>query len=132
MNSSPIVSKCSKHTHLEGNMYKYSQCSLPYFKCNFLIVSKTSFFDIHGPAQVFFKGVSSLSELCSSGNLDALLDDVSGQDDISLVSESELSSDESLIVSSAIRTRSLFPNSIITTQCDFRSFLSLVYHSHHF
>ena len=54
----------------------------------------------------FSKGVSSLSELHSAGSVDALLDDAAGSDDISLVSESELSSDESIIVSSAIRTRS--------------------------
>ena len=57
----------------------------------FLIVSKTSFLDVHGPAWVYFKGVSSLSELCSAGNVDALLDDVAGSDDILLVSESEFS-----------------------------------------
>ena len=36
----------------------------------------------------FFKGVSSLSVLCSDGNLDALLDYVAGSDDVSLLSES--------------------------------------------
>ena len=56
----------------------------------------------------FFKGVSSLSVMCSDGNADALLDDVAGSDDVSLVSESELSSDESIIVSAAIRTRSSY------------------------
>ena len=54
----------------------------------------------------FSKGVSSLSELCSDGNIDALLDEVAGSDDISLVSESELSSNKSIIVSSYIRKRS--------------------------
>ena len=51
----------------------------------------------------FFKGVSSLSELCSARNVDALFDDIAGSDDISLVSESEFSSDESIIVYSTIR-----------------------------
>ena len=41
----------------------------------------------------FSKDVSSLSVLCSDVNMDALLDDVAGLDDVSLVSESELSSD---------------------------------------
>ena len=36
----------------------------------------------------FFKGVSTLSVMCSSGNVDALLYYVAGSDDISLVSES--------------------------------------------
>ena len=52
----------------------------------------------------FFKGVSSLSGLCSAGNADALLDDVSGLDDVSLVSEAELSSDKIVIAFSAART----------------------------
>ena len=53
----------------------------------------------------FSKGVSSLSELCSAGNVDALLDDVTVSDGILLVSEPELSSNDSIILSSAIRTR---------------------------
>ena len=56
----------------------------------------------------FFKGVSSLSELCSAGNVDALLDYISGLYDIWLVSESEFSSGKSIIVSSSIQTRSSF------------------------
>ena len=71
-----------------------------------MIVSKTSCFDVHGQVWVFFKGVSSLSELCSAGNVDALLDDVADSKDVSLVSESEFSSDESLIFSSSAQTHS--------------------------
>ena len=56
----------------------------------------------------FFKGVSSLSLLCLAGNMDALLYDVAGLDDESLVSESEFSSDESEIASSASRTSSSY------------------------
>ena len=56
----------------------------------------------------FFNGVSSLSVRCSDGNVDALLDDVAGLDDVSLVYESELSSDKSLIASEAARTRSSY------------------------
>ena len=77
-------------------MYKCSSFSLPpHLKYNFLIVSKTSFFDVHRRGWVFFKGVSSLSLVCLAGNVDDLLDDVAGLDDVSLDSESELSSDES-------------------------------------
>ena len=54
----------------------------------------------------FFKGVSSLLVLCSAEKVDALLDDVAGLDDVLLVSESELSSDESVIAYAAARTRS--------------------------
>ena len=60
-----------------------------------MIVSKTSFFDVHGRGWFFFKGVSSLSLVCLAGNMDTLLYDIAGSDNVSLVSESELSSDES-------------------------------------
>ena len=83
-----------KAIHCEGNMYKCSMLlSPPHIKYNFLIVSKTSFFDVHGRRWVFFKGVSSLLLLCLAGNVDALEDDVTGSDDISVDSESGLSSD---------------------------------------
>ena len=42
---------------------------------------------------IFFKGVSSFSLVCLADNVDALEDDVAGSDDVSLVSESELSLD---------------------------------------
>ena len=51
-------------------------------------------------------GVSSLLLVCLAGNVDALEDDVYGSDDVSLDSESEFSSDEIEISSSAARTRS--------------------------
>ena len=44
--------------------------------------------------------------MCLAGNVDALEDDVAGLDDVSLDSESELSSDEIEISSSAAQTRS--------------------------
>ena len=77
------------YTHSLQDGYVYSNLKqlvrkLTHFKCNFLILSKTSFFDVDGPALFFFKGVSSLSELCSAGNVDALLYDVAGSGDISL------------------------------------------------
>ena len=40
--------------------------------------------------------------------MDALLDDVAGSDDVSLIFESELSSEESVIASSAARTCSSY------------------------
>ena len=54
----------------------------------------------------FFKGVSSLSLVCLAGNVDSLEDDVAILDDVSLDSESDLSSDEIEISSSAARTNS--------------------------
>ena len=59
-------------------------------KYNFLIVFKTSFWDIHGQGCDFFKGVFSLSLVCLAGNVDSLEDDVVGSDDVLLDSESEL------------------------------------------
>ena len=74
-----------------------------------MIISKVSCFDVKGPWWVFPNNVSAISDLCSAGNVDALLDDVAGSDDILLVYESELSSDESIIISSAIQTCSSSP-----------------------
>ena len=54
-------------------------------KYNFLIFSKT-----YGRGWVFFKVVSSLSLVCLSGYVDSLEDDVTGLDDVSLNSKSEL------------------------------------------
>ena len=60
-----------------------------HMKYNFFIVSKTSFFDVHGRGWFFFKGVSSLSLVCLAGNVDSLEDDDAGSDDVSLDSESD-------------------------------------------
>ena len=63
--------------------------SLPsHMKYNFLVVSKTYFFDVHGRGWVFFKGVYSLSSVCLAGNVYSLEDDDAGLDDVSLDSES--------------------------------------------
>ena len=55
---------------------------------NFLIVSKTYFLDVHGRGCDFFKGDSSLSSVCLSGNVDSLEDDDAGSYDVPLYSES--------------------------------------------
>ena len=55
---------------------------------NFLIVSKTSFLDVHGRGCDFLKGDSSLSSVCLAGNVDSLEDDDAGSDDVQLDSES--------------------------------------------
>ena len=57
---------------------------------NLLIVSKTSFLDVHGRGCDFFKVDSSLSSACLDGNVDSLEDDGAGSDDVPLYSESEL------------------------------------------
>ena len=61
-----------------------------HMKYNFLIVSKTSFFDVHSQGWVFPQGIASLSFVCLAGNVDSLEDDDTGSDDVSLNSESEL------------------------------------------
>ena len=61
-----------------------------HMKYNFLIVSKTSFLDVHGRGCEFFMGVSSLSSVCLAGNVDSLEDDDAGSDDVPLDYESEL------------------------------------------
>ena len=64
-------------------MYKFSMLLLSsHMKYNFLIVSKTSFFDVQGRGWVFFKGVSSLSLVGLAGNVDSLEDDDAGSYDV--------------------------------------------------
>ena len=60
----------------------------PHMKYNLLIVSKTYFLDVHGRGCDFSKGVSLLSSVCLSGNVDSLEDDDAGSDDVLLDSES--------------------------------------------
>ena len=57
---------------------------------NFLIVSKTYFFDVHGRGCDFFKDISSLSSVCLAGNVDSLEDYDDGLDDVPLDPEPEL------------------------------------------
>ena len=81
----------TKYIHCEGNMYKCSRFLSPlHLKYNLLIVSKTSFFDVHGRGWCFFKSDFSLSLVCLAGNVDFLEDDVAGSDDVSLDYGSEL------------------------------------------
>ena len=87
-------------------MNKCSVSKKPNLICNRLIISKVSCFNVKGPWWVFFKGVYSLSYLCSAGNVDALLDDVTGLDNIFLLPESDSSSEEIIISLCAIHTRS--------------------------
>ena len=54
---------------------------------NFLIVSLTSFLDVHGQGCDFFKGDSSLSSVCLAGNVDSLEDDDAGLYNVPLDSE---------------------------------------------
>ena len=66
-------------------MYKCSQSSLlPHLIWNFLIVLKFLFLMSVVQHGFFFKGVSSLSVMCSAGNVHAFLDDVAGLYDVSL------------------------------------------------
>ena len=73
---------------------------------------------------IFFKGVSSLSDLCSSGNVDALLDDVTGLDGISFITGLGSSSDEIIIEFCAIRTR--YSSLIASIRTRYSSLISLL------
>ena len=55
---------------------------------NFLIVSKTSFLDVHGRGYDFFNGDYSLSSAFLAVNVDSLEDGDAGSDDVPLDSES--------------------------------------------
>ena len=70
-------------------MYNGSILSLTlHLKYNFLIVSKSSFLDVHGRGCYFIKGVYSLSSVYLAGNVDYLEDDDASLDDIPLDPES--------------------------------------------
>ena len=59
-----------------------------------MILSKVSCFDVKASQWGYFKGVSSLSELCLAVNVDDLLDDVTGLVVSFLVPKSDESSDD--------------------------------------
>ena len=87
-------------------MNKCSVSKNPHLICNRLIISKVSCFDVKASWWGCFKGVSSLSDLCLAGNVDALLDDVTSLGSICLIPDSDSLSDEIIIAFYAIRTRS--------------------------
>ena len=60
---------------------------------NVLIVLLTSFLDVHGQGCDVSKGNYSLLSACLAGNMDSLEDDDADLDNVTLDSESELSSD---------------------------------------
>ena len=74
-------------------MNKCSVSNNPHFICKHLIISKMYCFKVKASWWGCFKGVSSLSDLCSAGNVDDLLDDVTGLVGFCLVTESDKSSD---------------------------------------
>ena len=88
-----------------GRINKCSVSKKPHLICNCLILSKVYCFGVKVPWWVFFKYVSSLSDLCSSRTVDALLNDVTVLDVISLLPESDSSSDKITIAFCAIHTR---------------------------
>ena len=72
-----------------------------FVRFNFLVVLLTYFFEVHGWWCDFLKGDYSLSLVCLADNVDSLVDDDVGSDDVPLDSESELWSDEIDFISSA-------------------------------
>ena len=59
-------------------MNKCSVSKKPYFICKHLILSKTFFFEVEAYWWVYFKSVSSLSDLHLAKNVDDLLHDITG------------------------------------------------------
>ena len=118
--STSTSSYCRYFNQVLGSIHKYSVSRKPHLICNRLILSKVFCFGVKGPWWVFFKGVYSLSYLCSAGNVDALLDEATGLDGISLLPESDSSSDEIIIVLCSIWTRS---SSLIASMQTLSSFL---------
>ena len=78
-----LVTNTQLDNYNDSAIYHISSCmkSIPEFYnvffviFNFLIVSKTSFLDVHGRGCDFFKRDSSLSSVCSACNVDFLKDD---------------------------------------------------------
>ena len=75
-------------------MHKYSVSKKAYFICNRLILYKFSCLGVKASWWGCFKGVSSLSDLCLAGNVDGLLEDVTGLVGFWLLTESDDSSDD--------------------------------------
>ena len=74
-----------------------NKCSVSknlYFICNLLILSKVYCFDVKASWWGYFKGFSSLSDLCLAGNVDDLLYDATGLAGFCLVPELDESSDD--------------------------------------
>ena len=110
--------------HLLVSMNKISVYKNPHLICNRLILSKVSCFSVKSFWWGFFKAVYLLSHSCLAGNVDDLLDDVTGLVGICLVPEwddssdvvfnesyediEEEKSDEISIVVCSIRTRSCY------------------------
>ena len=101
-------SYCRYYNQVLGGTNKCLVSKKPYLICHRLILSKVSCFDVKSPWWVFFIGVCSLSDLCSAGNVDALLDDVSGLRGIYILPESDLPLEEVIVAFCAIRKRSYY------------------------
>ena len=82
--STATSSYCIYSNQVLGRMNKCSVSKKLHLICNRLILSKVCCFVVKGPWWVFLKDVPSLSDLCSAGNVDALLDDITGLGGISL------------------------------------------------
>ena len=75
-------------------MNKCSVSKKPYFICKHLILSKTFFFEVEAYWWVYFKSVSSLSDLHLAKNVDDLLHDITGLVGFCLIPESDDLSDD--------------------------------------
>ena len=129
-----------------------NKCSLsknPHLICNHFILSRVSCFGVKASWWCFSKGVFPLSYLCLAGNLDVLLDDITGLVGIFLLPEldesqcfqrviwgqgfrqnydSILFHMDTFFFPHCIHMDTLFfPHCIVMTQRVFQFFLSLVY-----
>ena len=100
--SASNYSFCRFFNQVLGIMSKCFVFKNPHLICDRLIISKVFCFDAKGPWWDFTKGVSSLSDLCSSWNVDVLLDDITGLNGISLLPDFYSSSDEIILAFCAI------------------------------
>ena len=75
--------------HLIGSINKCSSSKKPHFICKCLIISKNYCFKVDASWWGCFEGVSSLSGLRLAGNVDDLLNDVTGLSGFFLVPESD-------------------------------------------
>ena len=92
---STLTSETSWYSNqLIKSMNKCSVSNKPHFICNHLIIYKVSSFYVNESWWGCFMCVSSLSDLCLAGNVDDLLDDVTGLVDFCLVTASDDSSND--------------------------------------
>ena len=119
---------CWYSNHVLGSLNKCSLSKKPQLICNRLILSKFYCFDIKASWWGCFKGVSSLSDLCSAKNVDDLLNYITNlvvicllpkpddsTDDVTKESSEDKDSEKNITVFCAIQTHYSYLISYIRT-----------------